>query len=137
MATEHHTEADRAAWEARMFVLSQGIIRKHMAEQYAVAAEARKLEWDEEDRDRPPGRVETPIRPVTESPDAYALRRAREILQTVEYQREQLDACLNLLGEYLHARPEDTDTLCHAVGIAKGLTADTAALDALRDMIQP
>lgn len=134
MATEHHTDTDLAAWEARMLVLSRGIIEKHMADEYAAAAEARKLEWDE---DQPALASVTPIRPAAESSHAYALRRAREILCTVEHQREQLHACLNLLGEYLHARPDDTDTLCHAVGIAKGLSADTAALDALRDMIQP
>lgn len=58
-------------------------------------------------------------------------------LTTTQHRRLQLGPCLNLLGEYLHARPEDTDRLCHAVGIAKGLSVDTAALDELRVMIQP
>lgn len=62
MATEHHTDTDRAAWEARMLVLSKGIISKYTDEQHAAAVEARKLEWNEEDRERPSLAVVTPIR---------------------------------------------------------------------------
>lgn len=134
MATEHHTDTDRAAWEARMLVLSRGIIEKHMANEYAAAAEARKLEWDE---DQPALASVTPIRPAAESSHAYALRRAREILQTVEHQHAQLRAVLGLLHEHVGNAPHDIETTRHVVSVAHQLTADTAALDALRDMIQP